>query len=181
MPGIIRYPRRIAAGRRTDAILTHVDLAPTLLSLAGLTPPRAMQGTDLAGVVLGQTETAPDSAYLQIFGPYDGDETAAGWRGVRTARYIYARRRAEPWVLYDLEKDPYEQHNLAADPASRALRAEMEQKLAAWMKRTGDSWSYDWTEKVEDKGRLYKHEAFYTVADYLNWARSHPQAARDRE
>ncbi|MEO8521782.1 MAG: sulfatase, partial [Acidobacteriota bacterium] len=75
VPGIIRYPRRIAAGRRTDAILTHVDLAPTLLSLAGLTPPRAMQGTDLAGVALGRAETAPDSAYLQIFGPYDGDET----------------------------------------------------------------------------------------------------------
>lgn len=40
---------------------------------------------------------------------------------------------------------------------------------------------YDWNEKVEDKGRLYNHEAFYTAADYLNWARTHPQTARDRE
>ena len=57
----------------------------------------------------------------------------------------------------------------------------MEQKLAAWMKRTGDSWSYDCTDKVEDKGRLYNHEAFYTVAGYLKWARLHPEATRDKE
>ena len=51
----------------------------------------------------------------------------------------------------------------------------MEQKLAAWMKRTGDSWSYDWTELVEDKGRLYNHETFYTVAEYLKWAKQRPE------
>ncbi len=181
VPGIVRYPRRIKGGQQSEAILTHVDFAPTLLSLAGLKPTTAMQGTDLSGLLLGRAQTAPDSAYLQIFGPYDGDETTAGWRGVRTERYVYARHRAAPWVLYDLLKDPYEQHNLAADPSSGALRAEMEQKLAAWMKRTGDSWSYDWTDKVEDKGRLYNHEAFYTVADYLKWARSHPEATRDKE
>ena len=51
----------------------------------------------------------------------------------------------------------------------------MEQKLTVWMKRTGDSWSNDWTEMVEDKGRLYNHETFYAVADYLQWAKQHPE------
>lgn len=175
VPGIVRYPRRVPAGQQTDAMLTHVDFAPTLLSLCGLKPTPRMQGNDLSRLMLGQTRTAPDSAYLQIFGPFDGDETTGGWRGVRTQRYLYARHRDKPWVLYDLANDPFEQKNLADDPASARLRAEMEQKLNAWMQRTGDSWSYDWTELVEDNGRLYSHETFYTVADYLQWAKQHPE------
>ena len=44
------------------------------------------------------------------------------------------------------------------------------------MAKTGDSWDNDWTVKVEDKGRLYRHETFYTVEDYLEWAKEHPDA-----
>src|SRR6185295_3942103 len=49
VPGIVRWPRAAKAGRTTDAILTHVDVAPTFLSLAGLPIPPAMQGSDLSG------------------------------------------------------------------------------------------------------------------------------------
>ncbi|MGH9846245.1 MAG: sulfatase family protein, partial [Blastocatellia bacterium] len=181
VPGIVRYPRVVKAGQQSDVMLTHVDFAPTLLSLCGLKAPRTMQGTDLARVILGQTQRAqraqraPDSAYFQIFGPYDGDGTPFGWRGVRTNRHMYARSRQQPWVLYDLEKDPYQLKNLANEPAAAPIRAEMEKRLSAWMKRTGDAWSYDWTEMVEDKGRLYSHETFHTVADYLKWAKAHPE------
>ncbi len=177
VPGIVRYPRRVKAGQQTDAMLTHVDLAPTLLSLCEVKIPRAMQGNNLSRVILGQSQQAPDSAYFQIFGPYDGDGTQHSWRGVRTNRYMYARSQQQPWVLYDLEKDPYELYNLAADPAAVAVRAVMEKQLASWMKKTGDSWSFDWTEKVEDKGRLYSHETFYSVADYVKWAQTHPEVA----
>ena len=178
VPGIIRYPPgRAPAGRQTDAMLTHVDFAPTLLSLCGVRPPRAMQGADLSPLILGQSRRGPDAAYFQIFGPYDGDGTAHGWRGVRTGRYLYARGEGRPWLLYDLERDPYELKNLADDPSAGGLRAEMERRLGAWMRRTGDSWRYDWAEKVEDNGRLYAHEAFYAVADYLRWARAHPELA----
>jgi arylsulfatase A-like enzyme len=185
VPGIVRYPQsrlgRVAGGRQTDAMLTHVDFAPTLLSLCGVKPPRAMQGADLSPLILGQSQRGPDgtydAAYLQIFGPYDGDGTTQAWRGVRTGRYLYARSERQLWLLYDLEKDPFELKNLANDPSAASLRTEMERRLTRWMKRTGDAWRYDWTEKVEDKGRLYSHETFYTVADYLKWARAHPELA----
>jgi len=175
VPGIVRYPRKVKAGQQSDVMLTHVDFAPTLLSLCGVKAPRTMQGTDLSRAILGQTQRVPDSAYFQIFGPYDGDGTMFGWRGVRTNRHMYARSQQQPWVLYDLEKDPYQLKNLADEPAAAPIRAEMEKRLSAWMKRTGDAWSYDWTEMVEDKGRLYSYEAFYTVADYLKWAKVHPE------
>jgi arylsulfatase A-like enzyme len=167
IPGVIRYPERIKAGTRSDAIFTHVDFAPTLLNLCGVKPPASMQGTDLSRVILGTSREAPDSAFFQIFGPYQGDRTEDAWRGVRTQRYIYARFETRPWVLYDLEKDPFEMRNLTDDPGSQVLLKEMEGRISAWMERTGDSWKYDWHELVEDRGRLYTGGTYYSVDEYL--------------
>ncbi len=90
---------------------------------------------------------------------------------------MYARRESEPWVLYDLEKDPYELKNLANDPGSAGIRKELEAKLDEWMEKTGDSWEFDWTAPLEDNGRLYKHETFYTVDEFMEWAKEHPDLA----
>jgi arylsulfatase A-like enzyme len=167
VPGIFRYPRRIKAGRSETALFSHIDFAPTLLALCGVSAPKQMQGADLSSLVTGQARKGPDSAFFQIFGPYMGDATPEGWRGVRTNRFTYARFRSKPWVLYDLQADPSELNNLVDDPAARSLLAEMDNKVEAWMKRTGDSWDYDWTERLEDGGRLHGDRTFYTVQECL--------------
>lgn len=164
IPGIVRYPARIGAGRTTGAFFTHVDFAPTLLGLAGLRPPSSMQGADLSALLTGQSTRGPESAFLQIFGPYRGDGTEGGWRGIRTERHVYARYQSEPWVCYDLERDPYQLKNLAGD---RKLTAGLDRQLTAWMARTGDSWRYNWTALVEDDGRLYRDKTYYSVDEYL--------------
>ncbi len=172
VPGIVRYPRRVRAGRTSKAFFTHVDFAPTLLGICGLKPAQGMQGADLSAAILGGSAKAPDSAFFQIFGPYKGDGTENSWRGVRTERYMYARYETEPWVLYDVEKDPYELRNLVGDPASQPALKDMEARLTEWMKRTGDSWRYDWTELVEDGGRLYTGGTYYSVDEYLKAAKA---------
>jgi arylsulfatase A-like enzyme len=175
IPGIIRYPRKVLGGRAIDSLLTQVDFAPTWLGLCGLGVPRAMQGLDMSPVVLGQSDDSPGSAFFQVFGPYHSGGVRAGWRGVRSATHMYARFEKEPWVLYDLQQDPYEMNNLVNDPTAVPLREEMEHRLNSWMSRTGDSWRFNWTHPVEDNGRLYKHETFYTVQEYLEWAKKNPQ------
>ncbi|HET8548490.1 MAG TPA: sulfatase [Bryobacteraceae bacterium] len=174
VPGVLRYPRLVKSGPVEQALFSHIDFVPTLLSLCGVKPPRGLQGTDLSSVIRGLRASGPESAFFQIFGPFRGDGTAHSWRGVRTSRYMYARREAEPWLLFDLENDPYEMNNLAPDPAARRLVSDVDQRLKAWMKQTGDSWRYDWTHPVEDHGRLYRHRTFYTVDEYLKWAQAHP-------
>ena len=180
VPGILRYPRGAGKGRVTGCLFTHVDFAPTLLALCGLKPAPGMQGTDLSRVVTGKTDRGPESAYFEIFGPYRGDGTEGAWRGVRTSRYMYARRETSPWLLYDLENDPYEMRNLVNETSAHRLLEEMERKLAAWMRRTGDNWSSDWHELVEDKGRLYTGETFYSVQEYLDWAKAHEAGPAQR-
>jgi arylsulfatase A-like enzyme len=177
VPGVLRYPAKVQAGRRVDTLLTHVDLAPTLLALCGVPVPADMHGSDLSGVVRGQTERGPDSAFFQIFVSFAGDETPHPWRGVRTQRHMYARTEAGPWVLYDLEKDPDERTNLANDAAAEGVRTELEARLARWMKDTGDSWRFNSDVPVEDKGQLYRFETFYTIDEYVKWAAAHPDLA----
>ncbi|MEW6302917.1 MAG: sulfatase [Verrucomicrobiota bacterium] len=174
VPGILRYPAKVKGGRVEDTLVSHVDLAPTFLGLCGMKPPAFMQGTDLSDFVLGKTRRAPDSVFFQIFVPFDGDGTPFPWRGVRTGRYMYARTEKEPWVLYDLQSDPYELKNLATDPASAKVRAELEAKLTDWMRRTGDAWTFNSMEKVEDKGRLYRFQTFYTIEEFFAWAKANP-------
>ncbi len=175
VPGIFRYPRKIKPGRQETALLSHVDIMPTLLALCGAPIPAGVQGVDRSRLVLGETAEGPESAYFQIFGPYNAGGVADGWRGVRTQRYMYARYRDKPWLLYDLKEDPYEMNNLAEDPAAASLVSEMDGRINAWMKKTGDSWDKNWTHPVEDAGRLYRYETFYSVQDYLAWAKEHPE------
>jgi arylsulfatase A-like enzyme len=177
VPGILRYPAKVKAGRRVDVLLSHVDYAPTVMALCGAKVPEYMQGTNMADVVLGKTDNGPDSAFFQIFVPFAGDGTPHPWRGVRTQHYMYARTEKEPLVLYDLEKDPDELHNLARETASEPVRKELETRLEKWMKDTGDSWRLNSYEPVEDKGRLYRFGTFYTIDEYLKWAKEHPELA----
>jgi arylsulfatase A-like enzyme len=177
VPGIVRYPAKIKRGRISDALFTHVDMAPSLLTLCGVPVPGEMQGTDLSGVLLGKDATGPESAYFQIFVPFAGDESPLPWRGVRTANAMYARTEKGPWLLYDLDADPYEQTNLVDDPAHTALRDKMDALVVSWMKRVGDSWANDSMATVEDKGRLYRFGTFYTIQEYLDWAKEHPELA----
>ena len=58
-----------------------------------------------------------------------------------TVRVAYARYRNPPAVeLYDLEKDPYEWHDLAEDPAHAEVRVRLERALGDWRAKTGDPW-----------------------------------------
>ena len=141
IPFLLRYPERVAAGRRTDTMFNSVDVMPTLLSLAGVSIPTGVQGQDLSHSVLGRSGPEPDSVYLQILGqgwPHRGDWVGC-WRGIRTRRWVYARwHGTNDVLLFDRENDPCEMDNLAGRPAFAAVQASMEERLKQWISDTGD-------------------------------------------
>ena len=66
------------------------------------------------------------------------------WRGVRNARYTYARwykHERGPW-LFDREQDPLEMHNIAFSKSAKPIVEEMEARLHRWMEATGDPFEY---------------------------------------
>ena len=118
VPLLLWYPKRYESGTRSKTIGGHVDLAPTITSLAGLPPAPDWQGRSLI-----ERNHIP-RAYFYVA----EDRFKLGVRENRW-KYIYDLREAME-ELYDLDRDPDEQHNLAA--SEPALSARLRQRLAAW-------------------------------------------------
>ncbi|MGV3534004.1 MAG: sulfatase [Chthoniobacteraceae bacterium] len=178
VPGIIRWPARVPAGKAVDTLFSHVDMAPTLLALAGFEVPKAMQGADLSRVALGETTVGPEAVLLQMFVPFAPDGVTEGWRGIVTATHTYAQYENRPWVLFDNIKDPAQMENISIAPEHSALQGELRDQLAKLMKKHGDSWAFNSKEPVDENGRLYRHRTFYTIAEYLTWAKANPELAK---
>ncbi len=170
VPGIIRFPGNIQANQGSDLLFSNVDYAPTLLGLCNLEVPAEMQGRDLSRTILGESDQKPHSLFFQIFGPCDWQDVPEGWRGVRTDRYKYARFKGGPWVLYDLQQDPYEMNNLVGNPEYEAVEKQMDDIVRDWMTKTGDSWEENWEYPFADNFELSKSEkTFYSTEEYLRW------------
>jgi len=178
VPGILRWPARVPAAQRVDTLFSHVDMAPTLLALAGQPIPDSMQGTDLSRVALGETTVGPAAVLLQLFVPYTPDGVLKPWRGLVTAQHTYARYEDSPWVLFDHQADPHQLTNLATHPASAALQEKLDAQLTALMEKNADAWTFNSPDFVEEGARLYRHQTFYTLEDYRTWAKANPDQAQ---
>ena len=132
VPLIIRYPRAIAdASARTLPVVT-VDLAPALLSWAGVAAPPDIQGIDIAGQLTGRERRESVFCQGRLGTPQE-------WRlVVRGFDKLVADRDLRVTHLFNLQQDPYELENLAVAPSRRTRRDEMRALLEYWMRRTGD-------------------------------------------
>lgn len=139
VPLVVRYPRRQGDARLDDTPFSVVDLLPTLLALCGAPIPEAVEGTSLAHLVTGEAGDAPEEALIASIAPFSEAWPGPEWRGVRTRRYTYARTLEGPWLLYDNAADPAQCRNLIAEPGYAALRADLDERLAHWLRRTGDA------------------------------------------
>ncbi|NUR24834.1 MAG: sulfatase [Catenulispora sp.] len=155
MPFVIRYPREIAAGSVSDALVVNVDFAQTLLDFAGLEAHPRMQGRSFRPLLRGETPS-PDgwrtSVYYRYWEHDDGIHHVWAHYGVRTDRYklVYyyadgldlpgtSGRAYEPeWELFDLAEDPWELRSVHADPAYAQVRRELEEELARIQAEIGD-------------------------------------------
>jgi N-sulfoglucosamine sulfohydrolase len=160
---VMRGPGGFDGGRVIDALVTHLDVYPTLCDLAGLAHPPFLQGKSLLPLVRRQTDTLHDAVFAEatFHAAYEPQ------RAVRTQRWKYIRRfgtRELPvlantddgpskdvllrhgWAerpipfeqLYDLIFDPAESANLAPDPSAAEVLAGMRARLDGWMRETSD-------------------------------------------
>ncbi len=160
---LARGPRHFRGGKTVDAMVSLVDLFPTVCALAGIPIPERVQGRSLLPLVDGRREELHDALFAEV--NYHAAYEAT--RCVRTPRYKYIRRYdnreqlvlpnvddtpskefmlAAGWadrpreqeMLYDLLFDPNEIENLADNPSYRSIREELAKQLEAWMKETDD-------------------------------------------
>jgi choline-sulfatase len=118
-------------GKVVSQIVENTDVMPTLCEMIGVgLPQQGIQGKSLVGLVSGIADPWKDRAFAE-----------RGGMMVRTPQYKLIRNDAKnerpgagQYELYDLTKDPKEEHDLAEDPAYAKARAELAAQLEAWQK-----------------------------------------------
>ncbi len=130
---LVRYPPLVAAGTRPAELTTSVDVAPTLLELAGAPVGTHLQGRSLVPVLRGQPQGWRESLLVEFY-TYENPFphlVDMDYRAIRTTRYKYIHWMQHPGdaELYDLAADSLELHNLAGDPKLAAVRRELEEDL----------------------------------------------------
>ncbi len=122
IPMVARWPGRIPTGRRTEALQTLVDFAPTALSACGIEVPRSMTGVNQIPTWCGDTERSRDHVLVEN----RHQPTTLHLKTYVGERYkitvYYGREYGE---LFDLQEDPGEIRNLWSDPTYADLKAQL--------------------------------------------------------
>jgi N-acetylglucosamine-6-sulfatase len=148
IPMLIRYPKMIKPETVINKMGLNIDIAPTILELAGAKIPDYMQGSSLVKLFNQDSENADwrtsfmfeyyvDDAY-----PYAGPNMLA----IRSEKYklVDSFLKNDIDELYDLEKDPGEMNNLINDPkydqVEKELRAELEKQKIKYKYNPDRDW-----------------------------------------
>jgi arylsulfatase A-like enzyme len=161
---LMRGPGGFERGRVSDALVSHLDLYPTICDVAGLEHPPWLEGTSLLPLVRGEVT----EIHQEIFAEVTYHAAYEPQRAVRTSRYKYMRRYdaehpgrvlanlddsltkenlleagwadvAPPWeALFDLWLDPAEGNNRIDDQALAGVAEDLRGRLRHWMVRTND-------------------------------------------
>ncbi|MCU6710741.1 sulfatase [Paenibacillus sp. J5C_2022] len=159
---IMKWP-----GRRkravSDALVSHIDIFPTLCDLLSLPKPNWLQGKSMRPLIENHTEKIRD----EVFSEVTYHAAYEPMRCVRTERYklikIYGsgqkivpaniddgqsktfltengflETERESMMLFDLYLDPMERRNVVNDPAFKEIYTDLDNRLQTWMEDTGD-------------------------------------------
>ena len=134
VPLVYSNPELFPVPRTSDALVSHVDLLPTLAGLfevpaSGRAP---WEGTDYSDIVLGRSNKPVQDYVVFTYDDYQAGQASPPYvkppqhlvavreERFKIAKYYDAKRRVKPqWEMYDLKNDPNERFNLAAPQFSR--------------------------------------------------------------
>jgi N-acetylglucosamine-6-sulfatase len=132
-PFIVRGPN-LPSGLKSSVMVSHTDLPPTLLDLAGAFW-ADLDGRSLVPVFSAGGEHPPAGWREEIF----IEDLGRGWNMLRTPRWAYVEWEDGEKELYDMHTDPYQSHSLHAEPEKADLIARLSARLDTLKGCSGDS------------------------------------------
>jgi N-acetylglucosamine-6-sulfatase len=140
IPLLVRFPPKVKGGSVAREMVLSLDLAPTLMELAGLAPLSGMQGRSLLPIFAGTPGDWRQSFLVEYYSDTVFPRiNKMGYSAVRTGRHKYIAYRELQGMdeLYDLQADPYEEHNLIGTPDAGPVHAALRQELQTLLHATG--------------------------------------------
>jgi N-acetylglucosamine-6-sulfatase len=134
VPFAVRFPAKLKPDTRIPGMVANIDIAPTLLELAGAHIPETMQGESFVAVMEGKSDGRSEPFFYEYF----QEKYAPGiptMLAIRTPEWkfiTYPYESAEAGnfdELYHLRRDPHETRNLIHSPEAAAQLEKMQQLL----------------------------------------------------
>ena len=152
VPMIIRYPRLIKENTEINEQCLNIDLAPTILELAGIDKPDYMQGESMLDLIRGKNvkkwrKSILFEYYVDDAWPYAGPDQLA----VRTKNFKLVDNFLENDIdeLYDLINDPGEMNNLINDEEYETIELELRNESKRLQKKYKYNPDRDWWLKTQ--------------------------------
>jgi arylsulfatase A-like enzyme len=137
--------RNVGWGRRDNVLPSAVDILPTTLGLCGVPRPEGIDGFDYSPYRTDHKNPEaraeePDSVYIQhLVRKMHADSPDRPWRGVVTKDgWKYVCMPNAPWLMFNLNDDPYETCNIAFNQRFVEERKRLHTRLQRWIDETGD-------------------------------------------
>ena len=137
MPLLIRYPSVVKAGTVRDEFALNIDLAPTLLELAGVSAPIRMEGRSLVPLLKGARTEWRKSFLIEYYSDRVFPRIRQmGYKAVRNEhwKYIHYFELEGMDELYDLKTDPYEMRNIIRQPRVAKIVEELKSEMQRLLK-----------------------------------------------
>jgi arylsulfatase A-like enzyme len=132
MPLLIKWKGKIKPGVVTNELIQNIDIAPTILDIAGQPTPPFMQGISFNTLMTGGTSSLPRKELYYRYYEYPIHHYVLPHVGIREQNFKLAYfHTVNEWEFYDLQRDPHEQENLINSPV-------YQDKIEAMKKRLGE-------------------------------------------
>ena len=145
IPMLMRWPKMIQPMTQINEMVLNIDIAPTLLELAGAPVPATMQGRSIMPLLHG-TQNPKQPWRNSFLVEYFTDKVFPrvlnmGYQAVRTdgGIYIHYTELDNMDEMYDLRRDPYEMHNLMWEPTAQLQLMKMQLELVKLVRETNPS------------------------------------------
>lgn len=138
VPFLAWSPAMVKKGSTVKAMVQNIDVAPTILELAGLKSPAHFQGRSITPLFQNQRpDDWRERIYYEYYWEYTYPQTPTV-HAVRTDKYKYIRYHGvwDTNELYDLENDPYEMNNLIAEEEHQAMIKQLRNDIDTWLEET---------------------------------------------
>jgi N-acetylglucosamine-6-sulfatase len=139
IPLVAYCPSRIKAGTKCDALVANIDVAPTLLKLANVEIPEAIDGQSFASLLAdpSATESRRKTLLYEYYWEPSFPQTPTIF-ALRSNQYKLIQYHGiwDTDELYDIANDPLEIRNLIRDPKYKQLISQMRQQLHQRLKET---------------------------------------------
>ncbi len=137
VPFIVHCPELVDGGEYITKMIQNIDVAPTILEVAGLNAPEHFHGKSILPLLKGEEVEWRDRIFYEYYWEYDFPMTPTV-HGVRTDKYKYMRYHGvwDTNELYDLENDPEEKNNLIASPEHQDVVKQLADEVYTWLEST---------------------------------------------